>query len=458
MRRYTRKGAASIFVVIFTTLLLGIITMSFVRIMISEANQTTNSDLSQSAYDSALAGVEDAKSALLFYHECLNMGATEFSGPEGCPAAVRAMMGTSDEDSTENCDIVSDMLGRPRVEGREETIIQANTENASGDMAAAMEQAYTCVKISEAIDDYRGALGRGEGGGARSKVVPIRMTSTDVDRLGLIRFKWFENKNANNAASGITLGLLPSALRNNNLGYDSDLYDDRGFENVVSAPPTMQVQFIQTDDWFRLSDFDLNRDGYTNQGTLMLRPSGEEGIEGVNFIGNDFAVGLAASNDKSLNNPVDVKCSDDGTAAYWCWVDIVVPKPKSGSVSRNDSTTFLRVALPYGQPDTAFSVELYPDSDDCNPGEVEVGCAQLKFVGVQAKVDATGRANDLFRRVEMRVELNNHTQPYPEFTVDLNPSGEGDNSIWKNFWVTQNNWSSNGGTVNSGPNSGVAGS
>ena len=101
MRKQTKQGAASIFVVIFTTLLLGVITLSFVRIMISEANQTTNYDLSQSAYDSALAGIEDAKVALLKYHECLNQGATINSGPEGCPEAIRAITA---KNSKENCE------------------------------------------------------------------------------------------------------------------------------------------------------------------------------------------------------------------------------------------------------------------------------------------------------------------------------------------------------------------
>ena len=56
----TKKGATSIYIVAFTTMVLSILTISFVRIMVSEAQQTSNYDLSQSAYDSALAGIEDA--------------------------------------------------------------------------------------------------------------------------------------------------------------------------------------------------------------------------------------------------------------------------------------------------------------------------------------------------------------------------------------------------------------
>jgi hypothetical protein len=53
----TRKAAASIYIVIFTTTLLGVIALSFVRIMLSESLRTINYSLSQSAYHSSLAVV-----------------------------------------------------------------------------------------------------------------------------------------------------------------------------------------------------------------------------------------------------------------------------------------------------------------------------------------------------------------------------------------------------------------
>ena len=70
------QGAASIYVVVFTTLLLSVITISFICIILSESSQATSNELSQSAYDSALAGTEDAKVALMKYHDCLNRGFT----------------------------------------------------------------------------------------------------------------------------------------------------------------------------------------------------------------------------------------------------------------------------------------------------------------------------------------------------------------------------------------------
>ena len=69
----TKRGGASMFVVMFTMIILSIITLGFTRLIISEATKTTNTDLSQSAYDSALAGVEDANITLVLIAALVHM-------------------------------------------------------------------------------------------------------------------------------------------------------------------------------------------------------------------------------------------------------------------------------------------------------------------------------------------------------------------------------------------------
>lgn len=70
----TKKGVASFYIVIFATIIFGVITLSFMRIILSEAGQSSDDDLSRSAYDSAMAGVEDAKTAVNRYYDCISSG------------------------------------------------------------------------------------------------------------------------------------------------------------------------------------------------------------------------------------------------------------------------------------------------------------------------------------------------------------------------------------------------
>lgn len=126
----TRKGAASFYVVIFATLVFTVITVSFIRLMISEASQNTDSDLSQSAYDSALMGVEDAKAAVA---KCANN-----PGAAGCNELYLANNTSSD------CDRVTHVLYGAGVSAGE-----GNSAIASAD------QAYTCVKLKKELEDYK---------------------------------------------------------------------------------------------------------------------------------------------------------------------------------------------------------------------------------------------------------------------------------------------------------------
>ena len=74
-----KKGAASFYIVAFSTLILVIIAVSFTTVILSELARSVNDDLSQSAYDAALAGIEDAKVAFANYQECKSGGNSTIS-------------------------------------------------------------------------------------------------------------------------------------------------------------------------------------------------------------------------------------------------------------------------------------------------------------------------------------------------------------------------------------------
>ena len=118
----TKRGAVSIYAVVFLTLVFGIITLSFTRIIIGESIITVNTDLSKSAYDSAMAGVEDAKIAILKYHDCLSQGYTPNANSSvgSCQRIIYEMQKGIAESS---CDVVTNTLGRETGD-RGETIVQ----------------------------------------------------------------------------------------------------------------------------------------------------------------------------------------------------------------------------------------------------------------------------------------------------------------------------------------------
>ena len=442
----TKTGAASLYVVIFTTLLLGIITLGFIRIMLSESIQTSENDLSQSAYDSALAGIESAKTAVLKYHECLNTNA----GGD-CDKIIQLM---TKANSATNCDLVREILyGENAIttgpNGEHETPIQSNTdENGAG---ADMDQAFTCVLISENNSEYLSQLNDNY----HSKIVPLRGSNESKTAANDVNFaiiEWFSEDNGTKAYPGNTAQRISDFLRAasitsrkgtnkpDSFGSDSNQKAFTAIGEDAPAPPTVGVQLIQTNARFTYDHLNVNNGDKTDRGTLLLVPvSDEAGSIGTNYIENGADIGFAASADKAINTPIPVKCSSTlSTNGFYCRVKVALPRPydaTAGNLERNAGTSFLRLFLPYGKPDTDFSVTL------CK----EVGCSGndvIPFVGIQANIDSTGRANNLIRRVQSRVELVDVYYPFPEYSVVINDVGTEAKGLNKNFWVTVNNWRS----------------
>lgn len=413
----TKRGAASLFVVIITIILLGVITLGFTRLILSEVSQTSNNDLSQSAYDSALAGIEDAKIALLRYHTCLSSGKVgkDSSTPGTCEALIYAMQR---DIATNNCDTVSNALGRAQqeVEGDTggEVIVQETQDSSDRGNAEYMSQAYTCVTIKEDLDDYRTTLNSTN----RLRIVPIR--TANINAVASIDVEWYSETNH------INNGGTNSDQFKNSL----NIYKDKlppSSDSTKKTAPLISVKMIQTDKTFKLSELDASRsDNNTDIATLYLRPSAS-GSESIS------SAAVSQTSNKSVqNNPFDVHC--EVRSPFYCKTNVVLPNTYKGG-ERNNGTSFLILELPYGGSDTDISITL-KDKDDNT----------LSFTGVQAKVDSTGRANDLYRRVESRIELSDTYFPYPEFAIQMTGSGN-ESDVEKLIWVTDNCWRSESGNV-----------
>lgn len=223
MRRHNERGVVSIFVVIFTSLLVTIVTVSFITIMLRNQQQASVADISQSAYDSALAGVEDAKRAL---------ASNAALSSEDCNTVKRALTGdTSDS----------------------EAMIQQDITNG-------FEQAYTCVKVdtepTELLADLRHQS-------SENSSVMFPLTTVNNERFSTIEISW--TLPADRANEEIQGKLGSPLVRGSN-------------EWGETTPAMIRAQLIQYDNGDELTAFDSTDDGAAeNTRTKFVYPADVSG-------------------------------------------------------------------------------------------------------------------------------------------------------------------------------------
>lgn len=367
------QGDVSLFVVIFAALLFTIVALSFVRIMLRGQLQATMNDLSQSAYDSAQAGVEDAKRAIIKYQTICE------SDPLGasCAAALSKV-------NSLNCnEAVGDLVDLAPATSTNEIKVQNGTSNN-------LDQAYTCVTMKLNTPDFLGKLGENE-----YKLIPLigdgNFNTVDID--------WF---NSTDLGTQTTVN-LPSP------GGGTIIWPLYGKSSWVSnRPPIMRTQLIQySGSGFSLDDFNDNTgSGQSNVNTLFLYPTGLSANDSTKHFINDLRRSPTAQ-------PTPVYCESSLTGGgYSCHARLLLPSPKNGS----REAAYLYLGSLYNKAN--FKVVLRDGSGNI-----------VNFKGVQPEVDSTGRANNLFRRVKSRVEMNTYF-PYPTAAVVVG------GNVCKEFTVT----------------------
>lgn len=295
-KQITKSGAVSIFVVIFFTLLISILTVGFVKIMISEQQRATSSDLSQSAYDAALAGVEDSKRALRACNTGTSTACDALQAPNDCNVIARA--------------------GVAGTVGGSETIVRS-----SSSVGSEFNQAYTCVNINMETPDFLYEASEG-----RSQLIPLRAAG----QFDTVVVEWL-------VQDDIGEGNLPTAPS----GSGSDLPSAGAWGAL--APPLMRAQVITPSDSFRPSDFD----GSGVSQTAFIRP--------ISMMHTDTppsnpSISLAgsprATTDGQFDNSVSpVICSSRfANDSYSCRAEMTLVAPVSADQSVN---AFLRLTPIY---------------------------------------------------------------------------------------------------------------
>lgn len=365
-----QNGAVSIFVVIFAALLVLLVATAFIRIMLQDQQQATANDLSRSALDSANAGVEDTKRAIIRYYKSgCNLPTTP--APAVCTQLKAALEGLpADGGWTKDCAAVPELLGITKVPNMG-FLLKEGSDND-------LDQAYTCIKVQLAPPNYIGSLTPNT-----SRVIKLQAKEGDPKK---IKIDWYAMKD------GQTLNVDPGTAAAYKL--PRQWPQDR--------PPVIRAQLLQFRKEFSLSDFDQDMSYNT---TLFMLPS----ALGVSTTAFSYADHPRAGSQLGFALPIKCKLPVTGGDRYACSVTIDLPEVNAGEPT--DRTAYLKIGQFYSAANTQFRVSM-----------LDASSSPLHFKDVQPAVDSTGRANDLFRRVQSRIDIGTSNIPNPESAVDVSKS------------------------------------
>jgi Tfp pilus assembly protein PilX len=355
-----QSGFVSLFTVIFFTLLITVVTVGFISIVIKEQQQSLNNDLTASALNAAESGIEDAKRVILAY----------FNMPSG--AAKTALFNdlTSSQCSALTNDPTAQSLGV--------------ATNGSVTGQANLNQYYTCLTVNLFSPNYLASSAAGT-----SVFIPL-VAQSNFDQLVV---SWHLVSN--------TVGTDGDGRPSKYVTTPTTLPQVSGAGTSWSAngyPAYLRVQLYgyPNGNFVRSDINDRTR-------SIFLVPSSVGGTA-ASF---DTADPLPHQFDTGKNAPQAVKCvatpATVPVGTYACSTTISLPAGAAFSTASN--SYFLRVTPLYGS--THFSVALR----DSSTGNT------VNFNGVQPVIDVTGKASDVYRRVQARVVLGNISN-LPEFAAE----------------------------------------
>ncbi len=390
-----KKGGVSIFIVIVVGVLVSIMSASFLRLMFRDQEQASKLDLSQSAYDSAQAGVEDAKRFLrIFRSACGSSGTGSFEGVTYNCNAMR------DAIQNESCYTLA-TAGIGNANG--ETIIQTNSgSGGASSRDADLNQAYTCVKIRMNTADF---LGRTNDG------APSVINLKGATAFNRVRIRWHSRENMTNG-NNIALDSLsnPSARPNINA---------QNWRNQ-NRPAILKAQFYGY----------IPGSGGSSSNMDTPYPDDGNGASEMLFYPTNSASALSSN----VSNMPTVRRNESSSQAT---TDYTFTKC-SDRMDANSNTYACETTVNIGRnvnPSDVLYLRLTPLMNDSNfKVELLNGDTVVDFAGVQPKVDSTGRANTQLRRVESRIGFNDTNFPVPLFSAQTESNEE---PICKEFSVTR---------------------
>lgn len=376
-------GFVSLFTVIFFMMLISIITIGFLRIMSIEQRQSLDNDLTASALAAAESGVEDAKRAILKYIQM----------PDG---AEKTTLGNAL--NSNDCDALQN-------NSTAQSIGISSTGSVTG--SANLNQFYTCLTVNMDSPDYISSSTAGA-----SEYIPL--VPADGETFDRVRISWhLVSDTVGTDGDGhperyATSTLLPQVVSSN----PNNSWTDRGY------PAYMRVQL------FGYPNGSFNRDNVDDRTRAAVLIPSVAGSTESTPISMDVADPLPHDFDTTKSPVQSVQCKGTGTppnvavGTYACTA--LIELPSDPGLRGNNNHYFLRTTPLYGA--THYKVEL-----------INSGSGVVNFSEVQPIVDVTGRAADVFRRVQSRVRLGSFAD-LPEYAAETA------DTICKNMEVTDGSY------------------
>jgi hypothetical protein len=374
-------GFVSLFTVLFFILFLTVITLGFLRIMGIEQQQSLDNDLTASAVAAADSGVEDGKRAILSYFT---------TGNPALKSALTSAFTSNQCDSLTGSAVIRAGLG-----------IDAGG-NVIGNPS--LNQYYTCLTVNLDSPDYLNNKSA-----ESSDFVPLVPSGGNFNR---VQVSWhLVSQTLGPAGDGIPANYAPGPLLPpvvNVVGNPANSWSTQGY------PAYLRVQIYGYPKAGAITRANMEPLSHT----MLLVPTPQSNAAGVspgtpiNFDTND-----PRGYEQPKTNLQQIRCINTAGSigTYACSATLQIPAVGPAAITNY----FLRVTPVYGQ--THFQLKLMQ------------GNSVVNFNGVQPIVDATGRAQDIFRREQARVRIN-PVSNLPEFVV------ESANTICKNMIVSDNSF------------------
>ncbi|MFZ2560430.1 MAG: hypothetical protein WAW91_02255 [Candidatus Nanoperiomorbaceae bacterium] len=399
---FREAGQTAILSVVFFSIVMTVITVSFMKTVSSVQSAATNNELQASAVAAAESGVEDGKRVLAYCSANPNdANCVTVNNPTADATLCNGAKATAVTNILKNAlHATNDANGNIKM-----GVTTANTES------------YSCLVINGLTADYTATLSND----GRSEVIPLNIVKGDKTNptgVSYVVIQWsndlplgaINSDHINQAPlnggldfpTATNWGGRPDALRVelSNFASGDTLTSLTNKTNAVTVRPTSNYS----------AGYGLSGSSSVNgNGVAPTLLTGGKQLYDLSYFGSSTNPNVARPPVLPRNCSSSIDPSTGNDSGYYCNIAILIGGSSSNQSAYDSSTGsgyYLRLQSIYNNS-THVRVTAY------DPG----GGQTLYFNGLQPSIDSTGRAADAFYRVSARVERGANAWS-PDFAVD----------------------------------------